>query len=153
MLLVKIMEEFEIRNKVNELLSDQRLAVLSSNMKDQPYPSLVAFGQSDDLKNIFFATLRNSNKYENIKNNPKISMLIDNRGNSPSDISDAIAVSMFGVASKIDCQDEQCRDIFLGKHPYLKKFLDMPDCVLIKIKVEKYKVITNFQNEDELKID
>ncbi|WP_455391604.1 pyridoxamine 5'-phosphate oxidase family protein [[Eubacterium] cellulosolvens] len=146
------MEEQELRKRVNELLIDQRLAVLSSTMNDQPYPSLVAFAHSDNLQYLFFATLRHSNKYRNIKNNPKISMLIDNRGNSPSDFAEAIAVSVFGTASEMDSSIDQCMDIFLKKHPYLKDFLEMQDCALLKVKVEKFKVISNFQNVDVLVI-
>jgi general stress protein 26 len=146
------MEETELRKKVNDLFSDQRLAVLSSNMNDQPYPSLVAFAHTDDLKNLFFATLRDSNKYKNIINNPKISMLIDNRGNSTSDFSDAIAVSVFGIASEIDAETDKIMNIYLTKHPYLKNFIEMHGCALLKIKVEKFKVISNFQNEDILEL-
>ena len=147
------MEESELKKKVSELLSNQRLAVLSSNMNDQPYPSLIAFAHTDDLQNLFFATLRNSKKYENIKNNPKVSMLIDNRGNSPSDISDAIAVSAFGKVSETDIKDKHCIALYLDKHPYLKEFLDLPDCALLKIKVERLNVISHFQNLDILEFD
>ena len=150
--MVIIMEEQELRKRVNELLINQRLAVLSSNMNDQPYPSLVAFAHTEDLQTLFFATLRSSKKYENIKSNPKISMLIDNRGNSPKDISNAIAVSVFGTVSEINSEDEKVRDIYLGKHPYLKDFIEMQDCALLKIKVDEVKVVSNFQNVDTLLI-
>lgn len=146
------MEENELKIRLNELLGEQRLAVLSSNMNDQPYPSLIAFAHTKDLKSLFFATLRNSNKYENIRNNPKISMLIDNRGNSPTDISNAIAVSVFGTISDFNCEDEQGMDLYLNKHPYLKNFIDMPDCTLLKIKVKQFKVVSNFQDVDMLVI-
>ena len=147
------MDENELRSRINELFTGQRLAVLSSNMNDQPYPSLIAFAHTDDLKNILFATLRNSNKYENIKNNPKISMLIDNRGNSPEDISDAIAVSVFGTVSEVDSEVDKCMGIYLDKHPYLKEFLEMADCALLKINIDQFKVVSNFQSVDTLSID
>lgn len=147
-----ILDEHELKKVVIDILTGQRLAVLSSNMNDQPYPSLIAFAHSEDLRNLFFATLRNSKKYENIKNNPKVSMLIDNRGNSPSDISDAIAVSVFGKASETDIKDEHCVALYLNKHPYLKEFLSMPDCALLKIEVKKYQLVSNFQNVDTLLI-
>ena len=123
-LVVMILDEYELRKRVNELLFNQRLAVLSSNMKDQPYPSLIAFAHTNDLQNLFFTTLRNSNKYKNIKNNPKISILIDNRGNSPSDISDAIAVSVFGTASEIDINDKhysECKAFFYNKFGFIQE--------------------------------
>jgi len=146
------MKKNELKKRLNELLTDQRLAVLSSNMKGRPYPNLIAFAHTDDLKYLFFATLRNSIKYTNIKNDPKISMLIDNRGNLPSDISKAIAVSVFGTAAEIDCEDENCMDVYLKKHPYLKDFLNMPGCALLKIKVERFQVVSNFQNVETLQI-
>ena len=43
------LEVNELRNRINELLTDQRLAVLSSNMNDQPYTNLIAFAHSEDL--------------------------------------------------------------------------------------------------------
>ena len=147
------MEKNELRRRLKELLTNQRLAVLSSNMNDQPYPSLIAFAHTDDLKNIFFATLRKSIKYENITNNPKISMLIDNRRNSPSDIAEALAVSVFGTASEIDCNVDQCKDVFVKKHPYLKEFIAKPDCALLRFKIEKFTVVSNFQNVDTLLIE
>jgi general stress protein 26 len=146
------MEERELREKVNDLLTEQRLAVLSSYMKDQPYPNLIAFVHTNNLKNLYFATLKNSIKYTNIKDNPKISLLVDNRDNTPTDISEAIALSVFGTISEIDCKDEQCKDIYLRKHPYLKDFLEMPDCALLKIIVEKYLIVSNFQNVNILNI-
>ena len=144
------MEEVELKSRINKLLADQRLAVLSSNMDDQPYTNLIAFAHTDDLKNILFATLRNSNKFENIKNNPKISMLIDNRGNSPEDISDAIAVSVFGTVSEVNSEVDKCMGIYLDKHPYLKDFLELADCALLKININKFRVVSNFQNVDTL---
>lgn len=147
------MEEPELKKKLIVLLNEQRLAVLSSNKDDQPYPSLIAFAHTDDLKYIFFATLRNSNKYKNIKNNPKASLLIDNRENTPLDIYNAIAVSVFGTVSEIETSDKGFNEIFLKKYPYLKDFLEMEDCSILKIKVDKYIVISKFQNKDILIIN
>jgi general stress protein 26 len=150
---VTILDDDDLKRMINKLLAEQRLAVLSSYMDDQPYPNLIAFVHTNDLKNIFFATLRSTKKYENIKNNPYVSMLIDNRGNSPSDFTEAIAVSIFGTVAENDFKDNECINIYLKKHPYLKDFLNIPDCALLKIKIDKFKVVSDFQKVNTILVE
>ena len=144
------LEEPELKKKLKELLKTQKLAVLGSDMANQPYPSLITFATTDNFKNFVFSTLRNSNKFANIRNNPRISMLIDNRRNQLSDFSDAIAVSVFGKAEEVKDNREQYLDIYLEKHPHLKDFVRLPDCVLLKVNVERYSVVSQFQNVQEI---
>jgi nitroimidazol reductase NimA-like FMN-containing flavoprotein (pyridoxamine 5'-phosphate oxidase superfamily) len=140
----------DLKNKLKVLFKTQKLAVLGSDKGNQPYPSLIAFAHTDNLKNFVFSTLRNSNKYANIMINPKISMLIDNRSNQPSDFSDAIAVSVFGHAEEVKDDKERLLDLYLEKHPYLKDFVGLPNCVLLRINVTKYSIVSQFQNVEEI---
>jgi general stress protein 26 len=144
------LEKPELRKKLQELFNTQKLAVLGSDMSNQPYPSLIAFAHTDNLQYFIFSTLKDSNKYKNIMNNPRISMLIDNRSNQPSDFSNAIAVSVFGLAEEVKNDKEQFLDLYLKKHPYLKDFVRLPNCVLLRIKVKKYSVVSKFQKVEEI---
>jgi general stress protein 26 len=144
------MNDAELKRNLQDLFNEQKLAVLSSNKQDQPYPSLIAFSCTEDLKNFIFVTLRDSNKFNNIKNNPQVSLLIDNRENQPSDFSNAIAVSVFGKAEEIQDDLNLFKNLYLNKHPYLEDFVKSPDCALLKINVEKYSVVSQFQKVQEI---
>jgi hypothetical protein len=41
-------------------------------------------------------------------------------------------------------------NIYLAKHPHLKEFVSSPTCALIKVRVQKYYVVSKFQNVQEL---
>lgn len=136
--------EKNIKEKLKELLLNQRFAVIATQEKNEPYTNLVSFLADFDSNKIYFPTLKNSKKYENISANSSISILIDNRSNNPEDIKNALAVTAVGKSKDLD--DIRIVDIFLKKHPYLKDFVKSNNCVLIQIDIEKYIVVNNFKN-------
>jgi len=42
--------------------------------------------------------------------------------------------------------------VYLEKHPNLEEFVTGPNCALLRIKVDKYIVVTRFQEVREIKI-
>jgi len=42
--------------------------------------------------------------------------------------------------------------LYLRKHPVLRDFVAAADCVLLKLKVESYYVVSQFQNVVELRM-
>jgi len=133
------------KKQLHELFTNQRLAVLATLSNNEPYTSLVAFSATEDLSYLIFATLRQTRKYENILQNAKISMLIDNRENLSTDIKNAIAVTVVGNATEIKDNRQHFMDIHLKKHPYLKEFLQDANCALIGLSVEKISIVRQFQ--------
>lgn len=136
---------------VQNLLNTQRLAVLSTQMSGRPYNNLIAFAASGDLKDIVFATPRASRKYANLMAEPRVSLLIDNRSNQEADFGQASAVTVLGTAIEaIDSDREKYLRLYLHKHPYLKEFVTAPSCALMQVKVEKFIVVTRFQEVREI---
>ena len=133
-----------LRKKLNNLLKEQRFAVIATQGKNEPYTNLVTFLASDNLKKIYFPTSKNSTKYENLSANSRISILIDNRGNKPEDIENAMAVT--AVGKTVMKTDNLILKDFLEKHPYLEGFLKSKDCTMIEINIEKYIIVDSFQN-------
>ncbi|HWR63595.1 MAG TPA: pyridoxamine 5'-phosphate oxidase family protein, partial [Candidatus Thermoplasmatota archaeon] len=125
------MIEEQQKKQLHELFIKQRFAVIATQASNEPYTSLVAFSSTEDLSYLIFATLRQTRKYENIRKNAKISMLIDNRENLSSDIKNAIAVTVVGNATEIIDNRQHFMDIHLEKHPYLKEFLQDANCALV----------------------
>ncbi len=136
----------EIEAYVRELLDTQRLAVLSTHSPDgHPYASLVAFVASEDMRYILFATPKTTRKYANLMADPKVSLLIDSRSNQEKDIHRAMAVTVLGVAEPVGGDDAQFFQKYLSKHPYLEDFLRSPTCAWIRVTVDCYNLVRNFQ--------
>jgi hypothetical protein len=71
-------------------------------------------------------------------------MLIDDRDNRPDDIKNAIAVTIVGKSK--ETKNKKVINNFLKKHPYLKDFINSPECAMVQIDIEKYISVDNFQN-------
>ncbi len=134
------------------LFTSQRLAVLATQGgQAQPYGNLVAFMATKDLKHLLFATTRATRKYNNISMNPRVAMVVDNRSNQESDFHQAVAVTATGQVKKTKGKErDRLQKLYLTKHPYLKEFVSSPTCALLKMDVETYYVVRQFQNVVEL---
>lgn len=137
--------------RLQEFLASQRSAVLATTENGQPYLSLMAFAATDDLQYLLVATYRATRKYRNIKADPRVALLVDNRTNQPSDTEQAMAVTALGRAEEVVASDkDQFLPIFLAKHPHLEKFVSSPECALIKVEVERFFIVSNFQEVREV---
>ena len=74
-----------LREKLRKLFSVVQLAVLATEHDGSPYASLVAFAASDDLREIYFATDRETRKYSYLQENKQVALLVDNRSNGVED--------------------------------------------------------------------
>ena len=141
----------EIWTIIRELLESQRLAVLSTQGKEQPYSNLVAFAVTPDLQYLIFATTRATRKYDNLSKHPLVSLVIDNRTNETTDFAEAAAVTVLGRASEVQGDERsQLIKTYLNRHPYLESFVTSPNCALFAVKVERYIMVTRFQDVREI---
>ena len=140
----------EIFQSIESLLRSQHLGVLATQGNEYPYCTLVAYAISEDLREIIFATLRDTRKYRNIKKTPSVSLLIDSRTNQVNDFKDVEALTAVGSAEEIsdELKSGYLRS-YLEKHPSLEEFAKAPDCALMKIQVAKYILVRHFQNVTE----
>jgi nitroimidazol reductase NimA-like FMN-containing flavoprotein (pyridoxamine 5'-phosphate oxidase superfamily) len=146
-------EESELEHLIRELFESQKLAVLATQNKGQPYANLIAFAASDDLKSLYFATGRATRKYANIEADARVTVLIDNRSNEDSDFSQAAAVTATGRAKEVgDSARDEVLAIYLAKHPMLEEFVRSPSCALLKVEVQTYYLVRRFQNVMELHV-
>jgi len=146
-----MMSVLEMKEIIQNLLDSQRLAVLSTLMSGRPYSNLIAFAATDDLKDIFFATTRATRKFANLTAEPRVSLLMDNRSNQETDFGEASAVTVLGTAAEVLGPDrDKYLQLYLKKHPYLEDFITAPTCALIRVKVEKYIMVTQFQEVREI---
>ena len=146
-------ESTQLVQTLKALFSSQRLAILATEGKGQPYGNLVAFAAMDDLKDLLFATTRSTRKYANLSGAPRAAMVIDSRTNHESDFHKAIAATATGIVKEVeDPERETLLRLYLSKHPYLRDFVSFPTCALLRMNVETYYVVRQFQNVMELHI-
>ena len=151
----KMTDRKQLQGEIAELLLSQKLAVLSSQTPEgSSYSSLIAFAATDDLQQIVLATPRATRKFANIKYNPKVSLLVDNRSNKEQDFHDAKAVTVMGIVDEInlDPSHNDLASLYLQKHPYLDDFLHSPSTVFLLISVYRYYLVSRFQEVMELHI-
>jgi len=142
-----------LRHTIQTVLDSQIQAVLATQRQRQPHTSLMAFAATPDLRQIAFATYRATQKYANLLDNPRASLLIDNRCNSAADYRDAVAISAQGAVREPDPAERQpLLDLYLGKHPRLRDFVTADDCALLLLDVECYFVVTRFQSVAEWRV-
>lgn len=151
----KITDEKLLQSDIAELLLSQKLAVLSTQSPEGfSYSSLIAFAVTDNLRNIVFATPKATRKFANIKHNPRVSLLVDNRSNSEEDFHDAQAVTVLATVDRIvqDASPNDLKSLYLRKHPYLEDFLHSPSTAFISLAVRSYYLVSRFQEVMELHI-
>ncbi len=149
------MHRKKIQAAITELLLSQKLAVLATvDPNGSSYASLIAFAASADLQRIVFATSRATRKFANLRHNPKISLLVDNRSNREDDFHEAKAVTVIGVAEIIEppASPGNAAALYLEKHPYLEDFLTSPSTAFILVSVWRYYLVSRFQEVMELHI-
>ena len=151
----KMTNEKLLQSEIAELLLSQKLAVLATQSPEgSSYSSLIAFAATDNLQKIVLATPKATRKFTNIKHNPKVSLLIDDRSNNEKDFHDAQAVTVMGAVERIDADISQneLASLYLSKHPYLEDFLRSPSTAFVIISVKSYYLVSRFQEVMELHI-
>jgi len=142
------------RERLAELFTSQKLAALSTHNAGQPYASLVAFYAAADLKHIYFATPKTTRKYANLTADNRVAVMVNSSTNETSDFHQAISVTAIGRAQEIvGAEKETVLYQYLAKHPHLDDFVRSPTCALVRVTVDSYFLVKNFQNVMELHLE
>ena len=145
--------EKEVQEKISSLLGSQQLAVLSTQRDGQPYSSLMAFAFTPELATIVVATGKSTRKHQNLMQESRVSLLIDNRSNNENDFHAALAVTVIGKAQLIEQSERaEYERIYLQRHPYLEQFLASPTTAFVKIVVSHYVLVSSFQDVMEYRL-
>lgn len=151
---VNVSDPRSLMEGVRELFSLQRLAVLSTSEEGRPYCSLIAFAATDDIGHLVFVTNRSTRKFMNLTQDPRVSLLVDNRSNEMSDFHNAMAVTAMGNAAEIpDNERALFLKLYLCKHPHLEEFALSPGCAMVGVRVSRYSIVQQFQNVMVLQLE
>jgi len=132
---------------LKSLFDAQRFAVLATQRHGAPYGNLIAFAATTDLRHLLFVTPRTTHKYGNLKTEPRVAVLIDNRSNRASDIQTGLAVTALGVAIESnECHRNAFLETYMARHPELEDFARHAGSSFFHISVERYVVVDHFQH-------
>lgn len=136
-----------IENRVRKILSEQNFAILATLSGDRPYTNIVAFHCSGDLKTLLFITPEATAKYERIRDNPNLSLFIDDRSNRGTDISESTGITIIGKSCSIN-EDlgKKLIEGYISKHPYLEEFALSSDSAPVFVKAIRYHIVYKFQD-------
>jgi nitroimidazol reductase NimA-like FMN-containing flavoprotein (pyridoxamine 5'-phosphate oxidase superfamily) len=125
-----------------------RFAVLATSDKGRPYASLIAFALTHDRGTLIFVTPKSTRKYRNLIGQQSVSVLIDNRSQTPEDLSNAEAATLVGTAGFVttSAKKTEYREIFIKKHPRLASFVDDPENELVAVTIEQVVHVQRFLN-------
>ena len=147
------MEPEKLRDNIYQLLTSQRLAVLSTSNKGRPYASIVAFCFSPDLRILYFATPRATRKYANLMDQPQVAFLVDSRANKVEDFDKTVAVTVLGRCEEFaEERKQEAVVLYLEKHPYLNEFVEAPTTAFFAVQIEKYIYVSHFQEVFEYQV-
>jgi heme iron utilization protein len=146
-------DEASLMNMVADLLSTQAVAVLATQHDGQPYTSLMAFAASADCRRLYFATLKSTRKFANMAANPRVALLLDNRGSRVADFLRIQALTATGwVEEVLGPERDRALQLYLAKNPSLREFAVLPDCALLQLRVERYFLVSNFGEVQEWRL-
>ena len=121
--------------QMKDLAKQNNICVMATITDRKPYCSLMAYVTNRDCTEIYMVTHRQTQKYQNLMENPAVSLLIDTRDTSPR--SQARAMTVEGVYREIRTPDREnkVRQKLLSVHPNLSDFMGHPEAEVLRIKI------------------
>jgi nitroimidazol reductase NimA-like FMN-containing flavoprotein (pyridoxamine 5'-phosphate oxidase superfamily) len=136
-----------VRDRIYHLTKEQQYAVLCVQGGGQPYGALVAFAFSEDLRHVTFATPTATRKYRLLSECDHVALVIDNRPDKVDQLMEVEAVTATGRSHLIERGDEfdELAELLIGRHPYLKSFVQAATCALFRVDVVRFLHVVRFQ--------
>ena len=136
---------------LRDLFATQRYAVLGTQGAEGVSLNLMAMAATDDLRSLVLATERATGKYANLRRNPRVSLLVDNRSNQSADTQTALALTVDGLAEEASgAERERLAGCLLARHPQLEPFVRSPTCALFRVRVQRYELVRGLYDVREV---
>jgi len=124
-----------IPEEMARMIRERDLCVLATSAGDVPHASLMSYAVEPDLQYIHMATPANSRKWANLKRNPNMALLIDEREKAVArNRPQTRALTVGCELSPVDDDEEKARilEIIAAAHPHLRDFLTAPEIEIIR---------------------
>jgi len=135
-------EPIGLQDTIRRVLERNRHAVLATQRDGQPHASLMAFTPLEGLRFLAFATYRETIKYQNIGQDPRVAILVEDRESDARCLGQRLVLTALGKAIETPEEERQAHIAkHLTRHPDLQNFLSSSECVFIRVAVHAYQVV------------
>ena len=129
--------------KMKALVREKDSCVLATVSSGKPHCSLMSYIADPDCREIFMVTHSRTRKYNNLQENPCVSLLIDTREEDRDlAVGQKKALTVSGTFQEVDpAREKGIRAQFLARHPQLKALVEDPEAVTISIRVQSFQLL------------
>lgn len=124
-------------DQILDFMRAGRHCVLATRGQDgAPWTSLMAYGVDEGAGVFVLATLEGTRKIANLRAEPRVSLLIDDRDAHPGAPPEELrALTVAGRAEVVDDPGESAAlaAMLLARHPHLAAFLARPEARLVRV--------------------
>lgn len=136
---------YPMKNTVASLLNQQVQCVLATLGDKELALHLMAYAFSTDLDEIYLASLENTQKVKNMRANPSVTSLWDNRTGKNDDHTEGLAMSGFGKARELTGESAQtAKRLLLNRNSTLAQLFSEPNVVLFALQVDRYQWVEGY---------
>jgi len=121
------------------MIASNRFCVLATVADGAPHCSLMSYISSDDCRELYMATQKNTKKYANLINNPTVSLLIDSRHSEGR----VRALTITGSCLQALPAEKKLglRRQLIDRHPDLKVLLDDEKTDIVAVRVRALQLL------------
>jgi len=122
--------------KIKALILRKDSCVLATTDGETPHCSLMAYVPGNTGERLFLVTSRASRKYQNIRRHPRVSLLIDTRGEQQRELTQALTLT--GTCNILQDAAEIAQVIasFARQHPQLDDFIRKDEMAVMSVQVD-----------------
>src|SRR4030043_1342296 len=135
--------------KMKDMVKGNDLCVLATVSEGKPHCSLMSYISDEEGHEIYLISNKQTKKYDNLMENPTVSLLIDTReeemGHRRVYIK-ALTVSGEFQPIKNPGKRELIHKQFLNRHPHLADFLNDPGAEIFSIKIKSFQLLDGVKN-------
>jgi nitroimidazol reductase NimA-like FMN-containing flavoprotein (pyridoxamine 5'-phosphate oxidase superfamily) len=128
---------------MKKLVKEKDLCVLATVSGSRPHCSLMAYVADEDCRKIYMVTLRDTKKFQNLTQNPAVSLLIDTREEDAGpQRSRAKALTVNGIFQEVERRkQEQVRSLLLERHPHLRDLMGKETAEIFSVRIESLQLL------------
>jgi len=139
----------EQKQKLAAVFTKEHLGVLITQGTEWATGTMQAFAETNAFEIIFIAAA-NAEKYDNALKRPRVTVMVDTRGQGAAPETFQIArISMQGVASEVppgSAEWERLKAVFLQKNPFEAPFFGNPALRMLLVKPQRVSYANGLQD-------
>ena len=134
-----------MKKTVASLLNQQAQCVLATLGDKELALHLMAYAISTDLDEIYLASLENTQKVKNMRANPNVTCLWDNRTGNNNDHTKGLAMTGFGKAHELKGESARsAQHLLLQRNTTLEPLLSDPSVVIFAVHIDRYQWVQGY---------